>query len=305
MSLCRRLLNAWLRIVEKPRIRRAKTPDGLRRALEFQARLFFHPPRGTRKNWTRLGQMRALEMTPPAAINSRKVLFYIHGGGFTFGSPRTHAALAAQLGQRIAARAVLPQYRLAPESPYPAAPEDVRAAWDGLLARGVLPRDILVGGDSAGGALAFGLVADLLASRQAMPAAVFGFSPLTDLSYSGESFRTNAESDVVLPAESAPHLSDMFLKGQPCSDPRVSPLDGDFQGAPAMWLTVGDTEILQDDSRRLVRKCEAQGVSVTFEECHDLPHVWPIFHNILPEARATLDHLGAWVRQQPGWQGDS
>jgi acetyl esterase/lipase len=148
-------------------------------------------------------------------------------------------------------------------------------------------------------------LASLLKDGQPLPAAFFGFSPLTDLTYSGESFKTNAQKEVVLPAESAASLGEMFLNGEPCNDPRVSPLEGDFAGAPPVWFTVGDTEILCDDSHRLAKKCEAQGVSVTLIERHDLPHVWPIFHNILPEARETLDQLGQWIRQQPGWQGES
>ncbi len=301
MTLRRRLLNRWLRLVEKPRIARAKTPDPLRRALELQARLFFHAPRGTQQQWITLGTADALEMTPPAGQNSAKVLFYIHGGGFTFGSPATHAALAAQLAQRIGARAVLPRYGLAPEAPYPAAPNDVRSAWEGLLAQGIKASDIVVGGDSAGGALAFGLLHHLLRTKSALPAAVFGFSPLADLSYSGDSFRENVQADAVLPAASASVLSDMFLGGAPCEDPCVSPLLGSFEGAPPIWITVGDTEILRDDARRLTKLCEGQGCQTTLVEVHDLPHVWPIFHNILPEARQTLDQLGAWIRRQPGW----
>ena len=305
MTLRRRFLNNWLRAVEKPRMRRAAHPAPLRRALEAQARMFFHAPRGTRKSWITLGPVNALEVLPAPFTNSPKVLFYVHGGGFTFGSPRTHSALAAQLAQRLGARAVLPQYRLAPESPYPAAPDDIRASWEALIAQGTNPRDVIVGGDSAGGALAFGLLAQLCAEKAALPDGVFGFSPLTDMSFSSESFQRNALSDVVLPAERAADMGQMFLDGQPPDDPRVSPVNGDFQGGCAVWITVGDSEILLDDARRLAQKCKAEGVETTLVERHDLPHVWPIFHNILPEARETLDDLARWIRQQPGWQGES
>ena len=305
MSLRRHMLNAWLRRVEKPRIARAKDPKPLRRALETQARLFFHAPRGTQKSWTMLGNIEALEVVPANLGDSGKVLFYIHGGGFTFGSPRTHAAMVAQLAHRLGLRAVLPYYRLAPEAPYPAAPDDIRAAWDGLTAQGVAASDIIIGGDSAGGALAFGLLSDLCAQGAAMPAAVFAFSPLADLTYSGESFASNAQADAVLPADSASALAELFLRGQPCDDPRVSPLCGQFKDTPPVWITVGDTEILLDDARRLAVLCQQGGADATLIERQDLPHVWPIFHNILPEARETLDQLAAWIRQQPGWQGES
>lgn len=305
MSLRRPLLNAWLRRIEKRRIARATDPAPLRRALEVQARYFFHAPRGTQQSWTRLGPIDALEVVPANLGDSDKVLFYIHGGGFVFGSPRTHAAMLAQLSHRLGVRAVLPRYRLAPEAPYPAAPDDIRAAWDGVMAQGVAPSNVIVGGDSAGGALALGLVCDLCKNGAPVPAGVFAFSPLTDLTHSGESFTRNAKADAVLPAEGAQTLGRHFLRGTPCADPRVSPLEGDFSGAPPVWLTVGDTEILLDDARRVYEKCRAQGGDATLRVRRDLPHVWPIFHNILPEARETLDDLAAWIRQRPGWQAES
>lgn len=305
MSLRASLLNRWLRMVEKPRIRRADHPAPLRKALEFQSKLMFHPPRGTQQRWIELGTRTALEVMPKGAETSQKVIFYIHGGGFTFGSPRTHAAMVAQLAHRVGARAVLPSYGLAPEQPFPAAPHDVRAAWDGLIAQGTAPNDVIIGGDSAGGALAFGLLAQLCAEKALMPAGVFGFSPLTDMTHSGASFTQNAQADVLLVAEKAADMNRMFLGEHSPKEPSVSPLFGDFKGAPPVWITVGDTEILLDDARSLARLCESQGVPTTLVERHDLPHVWPIFHNILPEARKSLDQLAAWITQRPGWQGES
>ncbi len=164
-----------------------------------------------------------------------------------------------------------------------------------------LPRQVVLGGDSAGGALAFGLVESLLASGAPTPAAVFGFSPLSDLTFTGESFRTNASLDAVLPSESAAKLCDLFLCGAPADAPSVSPLFGDFYGCPPAWLTVADTEILLDDACRLAARIKKQGGDATLVVEHDLPHVWPIFHNILPEGRQTLRTLAGWIRQQPGW----
>lgn len=300
MSVMRRILNPWLRAVEKRRLRNG-TPAQIRRALEMQSRMLFRGPRGTTQSWGSYGDIACLTLLPRSAVAGR-VLMYIHGGGFVFGSPNAYRAMAAQLAQRIGARAVLPRYRLAPEHPFPAAPQDVRAVWDGLIASGVAPEDIVLGGDSAGGALAFGLVATLCAQGAAMPGAVFGFSPLTDLTYSGESFRTNAAKDVMLPAESAATLREMFLKSQSAEHPSVSPLFGDFNAAPPAWITVGDTEILLDDARRLADRLTGSGVDVTLVVEHDLPHIWPILHNILPEGRRTLDAVAVWIRQQQNWE---
>jgi len=299
MSIALKLLNPWLRLVEKKRIRTG-TPRQLRRALEVQSRLFFHAPRGTMFNAVALNGIPCQEVTAPGDVEGR-VLFYIHGGGFVFGSPVTHRAMAAQLAKRIGARAILPQYRLAPEAAFPAAPDDIRAAWDGLLAAGVEARNVVVGGDSAGGALAFGLVASLCKQGAPLPGAVFGFSPLTDLTFSGDSFRGNADADAVLPSESADKLSEMFLRGAPSDVPSVSPLFGQFKDAPPAWITVGDTEILLDDARRLAARLQSDQCDVTLVVEQDLPHVWPIFHNILPEGRRTLDAVAQWIMQQQGW----
>ena len=308
MSMRARLINTWLRRVEKPRLARAARPEDLREGLERQARLFFRAPRGSQMQWQVLeaGQRRldALEIVP-RDLRSDGVVLYIHGGAFVFGSPHTHAAMAAALGARLGARVVLPKYRLAPEVPFPAAPADVRTAWDALLAQGVPADQIIIGGDSAGGALALGLLAGICAEGGARPAGVFCLSPLTDLTYSGESFHQNAEREALLAASRAFELSEMYLGALAADRPDVSPLFAEFAGACPVWLTVGDTEILRDDSRRMVRRLEEQGVPVTFEERHDLPHVWPLLHNILPEGRETLDQVAAWIRRQPGWPAGS
>lgn len=300
MSVMRRILNRWLRLVEKRRLRVA-SPKMIRRALEVQSRLFFYAPRGTKSRWVDHNRIPCLEIAP-RSVQPGRVLLYFHGGGFVFGSPDTHSAMVAQLAMCVGARAVMPKYRLAPEAACPAALQDVRAAWDGLIAAGVAPADIVVGGDSAGGALAFGLIAALCAEGAAKPGAVFGFSPLTDMTFSGPSFIENADSDVLLPADRAVALAEMFLQGHPGDDPDVSPLFARFDGSPPAWITVGDTEILLDDARRLAAQMRSEGVQVQLVQEHDLPHVWPLFHNILPEARQTLNALAAWIRQQQGWE---
>lgn len=303
MSHRQRWLNLYLRNFEKQRMRHG-TPATLRRTFENQARLFFHPPRGTRRKRTTLGGIDCLEISTPRRRPDR-ILFYLHGGGFVFGSPDSHSALAAQIAHRIGARAILPRYRLAPEAPFPAAPNDVAAAWRGLVAQGVDPADVVMGGDSAGGALAFGLLATLLAEGAALPGAMFGLSPLTDLTCRSASFQNNAGQDVLLPAERAQSTIRLYLRARPADDPAASPLFADLAGAPPVWITVADTEILREDSRRLAEKLRRGGADVTLIERHDLPHVWPMFHNVLPEARESLDALAAWIRQRQDWQAES
>tara|TARA_B110000208_G_scaffold121385_1_gene148217 strand:- start:782 stop:1696 length:915 start_codon:yes stop_codon:yes gene_type:complete len=304
MSWWQKLLNPGLKLIEKRHMANAKGPETLRKAFEFKAKFFFHAPRGTTMDWFDLGGTKALRIDGDA-LNPERVILYIHGGGHVFGSPKTHSAMLAQLAKRVGCEAILPVYPLSPEGVYPKSLNTIRAVYDGLLDQGMSASQIVIGGDSAGGNLALALLAQLLVDKADMPAGVFAFSPLTDMTYSGASFQTNAVADVILPAERAAEMAQMYLDGHDAMDPLASPLFADFAGAPPVWLTVGDTEILLDDTRRLYANMKKQGVDVQMHIEHDLPHVWPIFHHLLPEARATLDGLAGWINRRAGWADES
>jgi monoterpene epsilon-lactone hydrolase len=209
--------------------------------------------------------------------------------------------MVAQLAKRVGCEAILPVYPLSPENVFPASLNTLRAAYDDLLAQGYRSSQVIIGGDSAGGNLVLALLAQLLQEAADVPAGVFAFSPLTDLTFSGASFQVNADADVILPADRAAEMMDYYLDGADPALPLASPLFADFTGAPSVWLTVGDTEILLDDTRRLVANMSKQGVDVQMHIERDLPHVWPIFHNVLPEARMTLDGLAEWINRRVGW----
>lgn len=304
MSWQQKLLNPTLKLIEKRHMANAKGPESLRKAFELKAKLFFHAPRGTEMEWEALGDTKALRIGGDA-LDAERVILYIHGGGHVFGSPKTHSAMLAQLAKRVGCEAILPVYPMSPESKFPTSLNTIRAAYDEVLGQGMRPSQIVIGGDSAGGNLALALLAQLLADGAELPAGVFAFSPLTDMTFSGASFQTNAGADVILPAERAAEMAQMYLDGHDPLDPLASPLFADFAGAPPVWLTVGDTEILLDDTRRLYANMKKQGVDVQMHIEHDLPHVWPIFHHLLPEARATLDGLAGWINRRAGWAGES
>lgn len=289
MSWLRGPLNTWLRAVEKPALRRG-TPERVRRRFELIARLFFHGPKDVAAAWGEVGGVATLGLTPPGA-RGEPALLYFHGGGFVFGSPNTHKAMLARLARDCGLRAVLPRYRLAPEHPFPAALDDAMAVYRAAAAQG----PVIVGGDSAGGALALTVLAEALREGLAPPLGVFAFSPLTDLTFSGESHARNAAREAVLPADRAPDLVRMYLRDHAPDAPRVSPLFAEFGGAPPVWLCAGTTEILLDDTRRMAARLRDQRVEVTERIEENLPHVWPIFHNTLPEARHTLATLTEWI----------
>lgn len=298
MSLARPLLNLGLRLLEKPYLARVRDPAEIREGFERKARFWFGMPRRARLVQDTLGTP-AVRVLWAEATRDAPVLLYLHGGGYVFGSPRTHAAMLVHLARLCKAQACLPDYRLAPENPFPAAVEDARACFEALVSDGVAPDRIVIGGDSAGGGLALALLGDLCRSGGPTPAGAFAFSPLIDLTFSGRSFRTNASADPLLPAGRAAEMADLYLNGADPADPLASPLNADFPGAPPVWMCAGNTELLLDDTRRMAARLEQQGATVEAHIEAGLPHVWPIFRRFLPEGEATLRQLAGWIRQLP------
>ena len=298
MSRRLRLLNWVLLRAARPLMSRVASPAFHRRHFEFAARVYFHAPRGCRAEAVDLGGVPAQIVRTPQSRADRTLL-YLHGGAFAMGSPRTHRALVASIAARTGVTGVLPDYRLAPEHPFPAAPDDCLTAYRALLARGVDPATLVIGGESAGGGLVFTLLADILREGLPLPAAVFALSPVVDLGFGAATIRENAARDVLLPANRVGEVQRHYLAGHDARDPRASPLFADFHGAPPVAIWAGDTEILLDDARRMAAHLKDDGVAVRCDILHDLPHAWPLFHNYLPEARETLDEIADWL--SPLW----
>lgn len=226
-------------------------------------------------------------------------LLHFHGGGYVMGSCASHRALTGRAGMACGVQAVLPEYRLAPEHPYPAAVEDAVAAYRELLEHFDANKVVMLG-DSAGGGL---VLSTLLALRDAgapMPAAAVLISPYTDLSGSGESIQTRAEADPWLQPSMLEPFANMYRGGLDVRDPRISPLFADLSGLPPMLIHVGDHEILLSDSTRLAERAGAAGVEVELEVWPELWHVWHLFAPMLPEANEAFEKIGAYVRGQLG-----
>lgn len=289
MSWQRLALDLWLRGVEKPRLARARSVEAERARMERTAARFVPP--GPPPVAGAVGGVPALRLAGDA------VLLWLHGGAYVAGSPRTHLRLVAELAARAGVGAVLPAYRLAPEHPFPAAVEDARAAWEGLVAEGVPPGRIVIGGDSAGGGLAFALLGGIVAGGGPLPAGVVAFSPWVDLTLAGPSLRRLARRDAFLPAGRMAEVRDGYLAGADPRDPRASPHLGRFRSAPPVLIQASRAEILLDDARMMAARLEADGVEVTLELDRGVPHVWQAFHGWLPEADAALGRAAAFLRR--------
>lgn len=292
MSLRLRLLNSYLRRIEKPWLRRVSDPLRMRRGFERSSRVF-RDPKGALYLPDRLNGVPVLW----AQVGARRTgaILYLHGGAYLVGGPATHRAMCARLSQLTGLRCCLPQYRLAPEHPFPAALEDALAAWDGLLARGYPARHIVLGGDSAGGGLMLALLARLL-QRGQRPAAAFAMSPWTDMTLSGNSLRENAGRDPLLPVQRIEEARGFYLGQCDPADPGVSPLLARFPDAPPVLLQASRSEVLRDDTTRMAQVLRDQGAPVELDLWRGTPHVWPIFQGWLPEADVALGRIAAFVR---------
>lgn len=298
MSSQLKILRVFLRRVARRSLARQPDSVGARKWFERGAWLNARGRPYTSFTPDNLGDVPALWTARSAP--GAPIILYLHGGGYVMGNPRTHAALAAYLKRKTGLDVCLPDYRLAPEHPFPAAFEDAHAAWRALVAQGYRADQIILGGDSAGGGLALALLGHLCATGQARPAAVFAFSPFTDLALDGPSITLNARSEILLPISRLERLRDRVLQGADARDPRISPLYGTFVGAPPVLIQVARTEILHSDATRMVQHLRAQGVEVTLQEWGNLPHVWQYFHGWLPEARRALADAAQFIRAQAG-----
>lgn len=227
------------------------------------------------------------------------VLLFIHGGAFVVGSAATHADMAARLGHAAGLKTLLPLYRLAPEHPYPAALDDCMAAYDGLLNMGYTPDQIAVAGDSAGGQLALALCLALASKGIPGPAVLMLYSPLTDLTYQGESFKTKAGIDPMLKTSWAEFGAQAYAGDHDRAHPLLSPLNGDLSTLPPTLIQVGTDEILLDDSKRLHSKMRKAGKECRLEIAQGLWHDYQGMAGAqLPEAKQAISRAAAFIRSR-------
>ena len=256
-------------------------------------------PQGTTATPLKPGEPRGEWVTAAGVSESEpRVLFYIHGGGFTAGSAAAYRGLSSHLSAATGCRVLAVDYRWAPEDPFPAALDDCVAAYRWLLNKvGVPPRDVVLAGDSAGGNL---VVAMLLALRDAgdpLPAAGVCISPIFDIALTGDSVTSRAARDPMILPSSLQKCSAAYMGETDPRHPLMSPLYGDLKGLPPLLLQCGSEEMLRDDSFRLAAKARAAGVNATFEEWDEMVHVWHLFADRLTDGRKALAHVGEFVRR--------
>ena len=236
-------------------------------------------------------------LAPPGA-DAGRVLLFLHGGGFEFGSLRSDGELAARLGRAGGMRVLFPEYRLAPEHHFPAAIDDVLAAWRWLrTGQGLRAGSMAVAGDSAGGGLAVGLLVATRDAGEALPAAAVLMSPTVDLTSSGASMTERADQDPISTPAMLRQFAADYLAGADPKAPLASPLFASLAGLPPLLIQEGTADVLLSDSERLAKAAAEAGVDVTLQIGEGLPHVYQLLLGT-PEAAEATEQAGKFLRSR-------
>ncbi len=305
-----RTLNALtrlaLRLLFKPFIGSRLPVPLQRRWLSLLTRSVLRAP-GVEMQELGVGELRMLRLRPQPAAGAPgapaaepQAIFYVHGGGFTLGGGTTYAGFASWIAAVSGADVYLPDYRLAPEHPYPAPIDDLFAAYGTLLELGPAPARVAIMGDSAGGALAVSLTLVLAEMEVPAPAALVLISPFLDLSLSGPSVARNARRDPMISRGFAEVGGRAHAGALRRSDPRVSPLFADLAPLPPTLVQVGSDEILLDDAMRFADRAYAAGVDLELQRFEGQFHDFQTGAATLEAAREALEDVAAFLRRRLG-----
>ncbi len=233
----------------------------------------------------------------PSGADPAKVILYVHGGGYVSGSCNDHRGVVSKLALKTGVTCLVYEYRLAPEHPFPAAVVDSVSAYRHLLAAGFNPARILLAGESAGGGLALALLLALKNERLPMPVAAVSISPWADLTCSGSSYRTKNKVSAA-PLDSWFVFRKHYAGDHPLNDPLLSPVFGDLEGLPPLFINAGTDDELFDDATRFVMRAQHAGVDVTFRQGEGMLHCYPLMAGMFPEATEALDEIVAFIRSK-------
>ncbi len=223
------------------------------------------------------------------------LVVYFHGGAYRIASALAYRSYCSNLVARAGVRVLNVHYRLAPEHPFPAALDDAISAYEWVLAEGTPASRVILAGDSAGGGLA---AAVLVAARERgtpLPAGGVCMSPWVDLTNSGATYRTLADSDSITSHASLTEAAELYLQGHDPADPLASPVFADLSGLPPLLIMVSDSEVLLDDARRLAEAATVAGVDTELFVYSGMPHVWMLHYPAFPEAALAFDQIGAFA----------
>lgn len=269
-----------------------------REHLEVASRMLARRAHGVE---TRPAQLAGVDVDwlHPKQSRKDKIVYYLHGGAYVLGSRSTHRKLAGHIAKAAGIVAVVPEYRLAPEHPFPAGIEDAVAVYKALLESGIAPGDIVIAGDSAGGGLTVATLLSLRHEGVPMPAAAVLLSPFLDVTGSGESMKTRVGKDPWFDPNDIHVVARYYSPDEnEWTNPLVSPVFANVAGLPPMLIQVGDDEILLSDSTRFAEHLREEGVEVELEVFPDLWHVFQLFVGKMPESKRAIAKIGSYIAKR-------
>lgn len=261
------------------------------------ARMMSRVPKNIKVETVEIDNLRSAWIRP-AGARLNQVVLYLHGGGYVTGSIASHLMMCIPMVQTLQMTLLLPEYRLAPEHPFPAALEDTLKVYRWLLAEGFLPANIIIAGDSAGGGLSVATTLALRDAGEPLPSGVICISPWVDLTLKGESHISKAKTEALLKTDILHEWALSYTTEANLENPLVSPLYADFQGFPPLMIQVGSQEILLDDARMLSKKAKADGVIVDLKIWDGLWHVWHVLGSLIPESRQASEEIKGFIQER-------
>jgi len=226
-------------------------------------------------------------------VDSDRIILYIHGGGYMWGSPRSHGELISRISRVAKARCLGIDYRLSPEYGFPTPIDDMITAYRWLIHQGVSPSHIVLTGDSAGAGLVLAVIAVLRDGGDPLPAAGVCVSPWTDLAMTGGSI--DSVDDPLVTRKGLEMLARSYLQGADPKSPMASPLYADYRSFPSLLIQAGTRELLLDDSVRVAEKAKDAGVDVTLEKYEGVVHLWHWFGPNIPESIRSVARIGEFI----------
>lgn len=282
------LRDAWL---ENPDY----TYDDIRRIFEDWLEQF-EIPEGSVFEEANLGGVPCLWVNAPGGSTDRVIIHY-HSGGYLIGSARGYRSFGGFLSAATGCRVLLPDYRLAPDHPFPAGIDDALSVYRGVLEAGVAPSKIVLCGDSAGGGLSMVTLLRIRDVSLPSPAGGIAISPLADFTHSGASRQSNESVDPLVTMSQLLAMGDTYCGEKSRSDPLLSPVFADWSGLPPLLLMAGEIEMLRDDARLCAQAAISAGVEVTYLEGRGMAHIWPLYADRLSQAREALSDIDLFVRR--------
>ena len=233
----------------------------------------------------------------PDGADSKNVILYVHGGGYVSGSCNDHRGFVSKFAEYCGVITLQFEYRLAPEHPFPDGLNDSVAVYKWLLNKGFKPSNIVIAGESAGGGLALAMLLALKEQNISMPAATVAISPWTDLTCSSDSYKTKNKVSVAL-VNSWTVFSKYYAGDNPPNLPLISPLFGDLQGLPPIYINSGEDDELFEDGERFSFKARKAGVDITFRAGKGMVHCYPLLAPFFKEATEAMQEICTFINKQ-------